>query len=622
MCGLAGFVGNGSRDGLEKMAVSIRHRGPDDQGIFCEGGIGLAHSRLSIIDLSSAGHQPMFSGDKSVAMVYNGEIYNFPELRENLLSKGYKFRGNSDTEVIIYLYQQFGEGCFEKMNGMFALAIYDFSKEKLILARDRMGEKPLYWAVQNNTFVFASELGALLSSGLVKKEIDLVSLNKYLLFDYVPTPDTMLKDVFKLEPGTYLVYEKGSVRKQKFWRPKEGLSRMGEKESLVKLDSLLNESVASELISDVPLGVFLSGGIDSSTVAWYAQKNSKEPINTFSIGFKDPDFDESGYAKEVATLLGTWHHERIVSPENALSVIPQIPNILSEPVADASIIPTFLLAQFTREKVKVSLGGNGGDEVFAGYSTFHAERFFDWYRRVPPVARMLGKGLIDALPVSDTNFGWSYNLKKFSSSDINDDIHRHEEWLGSFSGAERKKLSGERLRETTRLGNVFENIDAYADEYRQPDSHNRLLYAYLRSYLLDEVLVKVDRASMYHALEVRAPILDYRVVDFVFSLPYSLKYKNFETKYLLKKLMKNRLPNHIIHRKKKGFGVPMARWLKNELKDFCNDLLSSEEIRRQGLFNPEYVSRLKTDHFEGRKDNRKELWNLMVFSLWYEKWLS
>lgn len=620
MCGIAGFVGEGSEADLKGMAAQIAHRGPDDEGSLYERGVGMAHSRLSIIDLTNGGHQPMWNTDKSIALVFNGEIYNFRTLKDELRKSGSVFKSNSDTEVILHLYEKEGEECFKKLVGMFAIAIFDFTTHRLILARDRMGEKPLYWSLQDGVFSFASELGALTSSHLIRKEIDLSSLNKYLLFDYVPTPATILRDVYKLEPATYLVYEQGAVRKNVFWHPLTDVLTISETEAMKQLDTHMRASVAGQLVSDAPLGVYLSGGIDSSTIAWYAKQQSRAHLNTFSISFHDTQFDESGYAREVAAHLGTDHHERVITPEDALAVIPQIADVFSEPVADASVIPTLLLSQFARESVKVSLGGDGADELFAGYPTFQAEQFFGAYRRLPGALKTLSRGLINALPASEGNFGLSFNLKKFVSSDKENREERHIEWLGSFPEQERVLLTVG--SHTSAEGNaLFEDLDRYVDEYEQPDEMNRLLYVYARTYLMDEVLVKVDRASMHYGLEVRTPFLDYRVVEFLFSLPYSFKYKNFQTKRLLKKLMEDRLPESILHRKKKGFGIPLAGWLKNELKPLCEELLSEEKIKTHGLFSHEYVVQLKTQHLEGRMDNRKQLWNLMVFQMWYDRWM-
>ncbi|MDD3531287.1 MAG: asparagine synthase (glutamine-hydrolyzing) [Candidatus Pacebacteria bacterium] len=621
MCGIAGFVGTGSRSELERMATALRHRGPDDAGLFIENGVALAHTRLSIIDLSSAGHQPMFDDERTVGITFNGEIYNFKELREDLARQGCTFKSRSDTEVIIQLYKVYGELCFEKLSGMFAIALYDFTSHKLLLARDRMGEKPLYWSLADGSLTFASELGALMVSGRIRKELDLDALNTYLLFDCVPTPATILKNVYKLEPGTFLRFERGVVHKSVFWRPPSSLFDGDEAAAVSQLDRLVSESIAAELVSDAPLGIFLSGGIDSSTVAWYAARQSGRPVDTFSIGFQDANFDESEYAREVAAHLGTNHHEKIVTPHDALDVVPVIPEVFSEPVADASVIPTLLLSSFARERVKVSLGGDGGDELFAGYPTFHAEQAYDAYARLPKTMRMAGERIIASLPASDKNFSLTFNLKKFISSDKEQREHRHAEWLGSFPEHERLALAGEGLGSVVRHGNALQDIDRYIAEYTQADPRNRLLYTYLRSYLMDVVLAKVDRASMHHSLEVRAPFLDHRLVEFVFSLPYEMKYRHFQTKHLLKRLMADRLPDHILHRKKKGFGIPLSRWLKNELRELCDDLLSEETLGQHDLFNVRYVTKLKNDHFEGRTDNRKQLWNLMVFQMWYKKWM-
>lgn len=620
MCGIAGFVGEGSEQTLRRMASAIAHRGPDDEGYVHERGVGLAHKRLSIIDLTPGGHQPMWSADKSVALVFNGEIYNFRALRAELEKGGVALRSQSDTEVILHLYERYGEHCFEKLIGMFAIAVYDFKTQTLLLARDRMGEKPLYWSLQDGVFAFASELGALMTSGLVRKEIRLASLDAYLLYDYVPTPHTILEDVYKLGPGTVLAYSDGKIRKRAFWSPPATLSAFDESQAVQELDVRMRASVAGQLVSDAPLGVYLSGGIDSSTVAWYAAQETPD-LNTFSIGFADADFDESTYARKVAAHLGTRHHERIVTAEDALATIPSIADVFSEPVADASVIPTMLLSQFARETVKVSLGGDGADELFAGYPTFAAEQAYGLYGRLPRQLRAFSRDVINTLRASEHNFSPSYAMKKFVSSDSEVREERHLEWLGAFGEKERELLAAGPLRAIL-AKSPFEGAQRYAREYEQADEMNRLLYTYARTYLMDEVLVKVDRASMHHSLEVRAPFLDQHVVELAFSLPYSYKYRNLETKRLLKRLMTGRLPDSSLHRKKKGFGIPLARWLKHELKDLCNELLSEKRLAAHGLFDPAYVLQLKTAHFEGATDNRKQLWNLMVFQMWYDRWMT
>ena len=621
MCGIAGFLGKGTRGELEAMIGSIKHRGPDDSGIFLEKNVGLAHARLAIIDTSPTGHQPMSLPNASVTIVLNGEIYNYHELREELIKDGCTFRGTSDTEVILSLYKLKGVECFKELIGMFAIALYDAKKETLILARDRMGEKPLYWTKQDGTILFASELCGLMAINRVARNINRDALKHYLFSDYVPTPLSILENVFKLEPATLLICTENSVEKKKYWTPPQHTVSLSLADASAQLEELLQKSVSREVLSaDVPIGVFLSGGLDSSTIAYFAQKSSTRPIDTFSISFDDPSFDESRYAREVATHIGSNHHEEKFTASAALGLVEQIPDILSEPVADASILPTMLLSRFARKSVAVALGGDGGDELFAGYPTFQADIFSNLYTRMPiTFQRMLEAGG-DMLPASHEDFSFSYKLQKLLSSHVSDLIERHLEWLGSFQPSALAKLAGPTLK-NTHDPDLFKHAHQYADEIDDSDAGNQLLYMYARTYLMDEVLVKVDRASMHYALETRAPFLDHTIVDFVFSLPYSLKYRNGTTKYILKRLMDGKLPSHIVRRKKKGFGVPIARWLTKELRPLCEELLSPSSLSAHQLFDQKYVDRLKNEHMEGKRDNRKELWNLMVFQLWYKRWM-
>jgi asparagine synthase (glutamine-hydrolysing) len=615
MCGIAGFVGHGERADVERMAKTLEHRGPDDKGIVFEHGVALGFARLAIIDITASGHQPMWSEDKKKAIVFNGEIYNFKTLRKELEQKGHTFRSSSDTEVILKLYDEYGEGCFEKMVGMFGIALYDLAENKLLLARDRMGEKPLYWAKTGKTLLFASEVKSLLASGLVEKVLNTDALNQYLLFDYVPTPHSIFSGIQKLEPATVLVYQDGAITKKSYWKPSERLSDISIDEAKSKLDSLLAQSVSRQLVADVPLGVFLSGGLDSSTVSYYAQKASSRPIETFSIGFDEGSFDESGYARQMAKALGTNHHEKIVTPQDALDLVPKLGDVLDEPMADASILPTLLLSKFTREHVTVALGGDGGDELFAGYPTFLAERYFSVYARLPGFMRELTERTVRMWPASHKNMGLAFLAGKFVSGDASDQVRRHMEWLGTFGESDRHALVQGKY-------DVFSEAEAYSKEYLRQDEGNKLLWTYARTYLMDQVLVKIDRASMHFSLETRAPFLDHEIVDFAFSLPYSFKRRGNVLKYLLKETMRGKLPQNIIDRPKKGFGVPMAKWLHGPLKELCTDLLSSERLRKQGIFDPKPVERLLEEHMSLSRDNRKELWNLMVFQLWYDRWMA
>lgn len=622
MCGIAGFIGRGNQNDLEKMIAAIKHRGPDDEGFFVDGDVGLAHARLSIIDLSERGRQPMFNDDKTIGLVFNGEIYNFKELRNELIGFGYKFKSDTDTEVIIYLYEKFGENCFSNLNGMFAIGLYDFKQKKLILVRDRMGKKPLYWGIFDGTLMFASELKALLKHPLFKKELDLESLNKYLLHEYVPTPHSIFKNVFKLEPATYLVYKNDKVEKKEFWNINYGGGKLNFNESLRLLGEKFEESVKARLVSDVPVGVFLSGGLDSSAIAYYAQKNYTGKIKTFSAGFEEKSFDESEYAQEVADFLGTEHYNFPIKARDALEIIPKIEEFIDEPMADASAIPTYLLTKHTRQFVTVALSGDGGDELFGGYPTFQAFEAANIYKKIPAFLRnnFIDK-LLHLVPDSEKNFNLGFILKKFVGAMRDEEKYIHHNWLGSFRREERENLFRREIWNTIKTGNEFEEVDHYWDSIPADETKNKILGLYARTYLMDNVLVKTDRVSMKNSLEVRCPFLDCGFVEFANSLPYSFKYRKFTTKYIFKKLMEDKLPKHIVYRKKKGFGMPLARWLKNELKDFCEEILSENKIKSQNLFNYRYIERLKNEHFSGKRDHRKKIWTLMVFSLWHNKYM-
>ncbi len=627
MCGITGFIGEGDKETLEKMTAVLRHRGPDDSGIFFDEQkkIGFGHTRLSILDVSLAGHQPMWSSDNQIVVVYNGEIYNFTELRRKIERyQNFQYKSASDTEVIIYAYKIFNEECFEKMEGMFAIAIYDFSKRKLILARDRVGKKPLYWTKSDGTLIFGSELKSLIIHPLFKRELDIESVNKYLQFDYTPTPHTIWKSVFKLEPACYVVFKDGNIRTEKYWQPRFEEISITFSKAEECLDNMIGEAVRNRLVSDVPVGVFLSGGLDSSAIAYYAKQNSKDQIKTFSIGFSEKSFDESYYARKVAKYLGTEHHEKIFSGEDSLNVISKVLNNLDEPIADASIIPTYLLAKFAREYVKVALGGDGGDELFAGYPTFQAEKFSSIYKAIPGFLRSgFIEPIINSVPSSQGYFSLDYKLKKFIEGFSVSDMYRHQVWLGSFDRNMRKRIFCREIWNDLEKVNVFDNIDQIYNEIgreknKQEIGLNELLYQYERSYLMDEVMVKVDRATMLASLESRSPLLDYRIVDFVHSLPASFKLHGFTTKYIFKKLMENKLPSEIVWRSKKGFSMPISVWFRGPLRGMLEDVLSKKSVEKMGIFDYTFIEELKNDHYSNKKDNRKLLWNLFVLGVWWK----
>lgn len=618
MCGIVGFVGAGTDLDLGRMLNTLRYRGPDDQGIHFAKNVALGHARLSIIDLTPSGAQPMWNVEKTVGIIFNGEIYNFQELKKALVSEGRKFVSTSDTEVIIALYEKYGEACFEKLNDMFALAIYDAKQNKLLLARDRMGKKPLYYGTFAGTIIFASEPKAILAHPLVKAEIDSSALNAYLSLDYVPTPLSIFKGILKLPPATMLIFEDGKVRTKTFWTPDFHRSELSLADAIDQLDKQLSNATSSRLVADVPVGIFLSGGLDSSAIAYYAAKAKQEQIHTFSIGFDEASFDESRYAKEVAEHLGTIHHHKMLAGKDSLEIMPDIFSRLDEPLADASIIPTHLLSLFTKEHVTVALGGDGGDELFAGYPTFQAEKLVRMYRLLPERARrQLVEKAITMLPTSDGNLGLKFKAQKFLEGVGETDIvTRHMNWLGTFNENDRTKLLAGAMGKEVKSDDPYVYAKKYFAECDADDNLSKLLWVYQRTYMMDQVMVKVDRASMYASLETRAPFLDYQLVEFANSLPYEYKLRGYTTKYILKRLMKGKLPEHIINRTKKGFGIPVGAWLRGPLKDWGSTLFSHDNLNQSGVFDSDYVESLWNEHQTGKYDHRKKLWNLLVFLEW------
>lgn len=614
MCGISGFVGKGSEQDLLAMIEVIRYRGPDDLGSFVRGDVGLAHARLSILDLSAAGHQPMWNDKKDVAIIFNGEIYNFQELKRDF-GMGYHFVSNTDTEVILCLYEKLGEECFEKLDGMFAIAIYDFKRNKLLLARDRIGEKPLYWGVFDKTFIFASELNAFLRHPSVARELDHSALAEYLIREYVPTPKSIFKNIYKLEPSHILTYQNGEVAKKSFWDIPVETRKLEFKEALAHLHLLLEKSIKERLVADVPVGIFLSGGIDSSTIAYYASKASDKQVKTFSIGFWEESFDESSYAKQVATFLGTDHYHQIVTAKDSLRVLNSELPFMGEPLADPTIIPTLLLSKFTREKVTVALGGEGGDELLAGYPTFQADKLTRFYQGIPSVIRkFLINPIINSLPVSDKHFSLSFKLQKFVEGASSKPLERHDRWLQAFNQEDLSALLAEDVYRDASGANLYTKAEDHSPQ--------GILNSYLYSYLSDGVLTKVDRASMQYALEVRAPFLGKELVEFLSTIPYEYKLHGFKTKYILKELMKDKLPKNIVYRGKKGFGLPVSEWLKKDMKPLLLELLSRDKLREQKIFNPDYVDKLVDEHLSGAKNHAKKLWTLMMFQLWFGSFMK
>lgn len=622
MCGICGIIHDDpvrSVDAsiLAAMNRTMVHRGPDDDGTYVKGAVGLAMRRLSIIDLSH-GHQPLGNEDGTVLVVCNGEIYNYDELREELETDGHSFKTHSDVEVVPHLYEEMGVDFVDKLNGMFGLALWDAKRRRLVLARDRMGKKPLYYASRKGALLFASEIKALLAHPALERRIDKTSLSKYLAYEYVPAPRSIFQDIFKLEAGHALIWEKGNIAIKKYWDiPKMEFQDIGIDEAASTLKDLLLHAVKRRLMSDVPLGVFLSGGIDSSTItAMMTRLMPPKQVKSFSIAFEEKTFDESSYARQVAEFLGTDHHEQMCTPQDLISLIPEIQSFLDEPLGDNSIVPTYALSKFTRRHVTVALGGDGGDELFAGYPTFQAEKYAHVYRMIPGfIRRGVVEPLTKKLRVSDENISFDFKAKQFVKGAGIEDLTRHLVWMGSFAPEEQN-----RLMVGGAVDDIFDDVERHAQRAAALSPGNRLLYIYKKLYLNEDILVKVDRASMGTSLEVRAPFLDRHVVEFVSRLPYKMKLHGFTMKYLLKKAVGDMLPKGIAVRAKKGFGVPMAKWLKGPLKEMMQDLLNADRIGREGFFNSGEIQRLMDDHLSGRVDNRMKLWTLMAFELWYERW--
>lgn len=628
MCGICGVL-NFQRnqpvdpDILAAMKEALRHRGPDEEGSYLDGPVGLGHCRLSIIDLET-GRQPIHNENRTIWIVFNGEIYNAPDLRVQLEKLGHSFYTRSDTEVIVHAYEQYGVESAKFLNGMFAFAIWDSSRQRLFMARDRVGVKPLYHAELNGTLLFGSELKAILAHPAIERKIDVTALNQYLTFEYVPTPRTIFRGINKLPPGHTLTHEKGRTKVEQYWDTRLARSETGpprsQGEYLADLRQILREVVRKELISDVPLGVLLSGGIDSSAVAAMMTELTPGNVKSFSVGFEDPSFDESNYARQVARHLGTDHHEITLTSQMMLDLVPRIAEILDEPLGDSSIIPTSLLSDFTRQHVKVALGGDGGDELFAGYSTLQAHRLLEYYQRFLPrvIRRRVVPWIVEKLPVSFDNVSTDFKLRRFTAGQWDPPVVRHHIWLGSFTAAQRRALLGP-------LGDGHEN-DAddlaryYAGASGAQEMINQILYCDLKLYLEGDILPKVDRASMAHSLEVRVPLLNATMLEFVDQIPHHFKLRGFTTKYLLRRALRDLLPASILRRGKKGFNMPVAKWLNGPLKPLAEEMLSQERLKEGGLFNPAYVRGLLDDHQARRRDNRKLLWTLLVFELWRERW--
>jgi asparagine synthase (glutamine-hydrolysing) len=647
VCGICGewYIDPSSQEvearRLYRMNATLSHRGPDGQGIYVQGAnggslldsadaailersrgrVGLAHRRLSVIDLAT-GSQPMTNEDGTIWVVFNGEIYNFRELRAELEGHGHHFSTRSDTEVLLHLYEQHGEECALWLNGMFAFALWDERRERILLARDQVGIKPLFYSWNGRRLLFASELKAL-AAALAQRPVDYQALHDYLSLNYIPGPRTIYRDVFKLQPGHLLIGDRNGISLQRYWdvpfAAERSVGTVGAStdELAGELLERLRRAVRAQMVSDVPLGVFLSGGLDSSTLVALASEVSDRPVRTFSIGFKDPSYSELDGARLVASRFGTEHTDLVLDGDER-ELVPELVRSFDEPFADSSAIPTYYVSRLARSRVTVALGGDGGDEVFAGYHTYVAAKLAQRYRRLPRIVRRgLVSPLVHLLPSSEAKISVDYMAKRFVKGAELPEERAHFSWKEIFAEDAKAQLYADTCR--CERADSFETFARYFAQCSQGELLDRLQYVDMKVYLPDDILVKVDRMSMAHSLEVRVPFLDLAVVEFAASLPPTARVNGWNKKFILKQAVKRLLPKQIIQGRKRGFNVPLAGWLRRDLRELVHDYLAPAMIQRQGFFKPPAVAELVRRHESGTFDYGRNLWALLILGIWTEQ---
>ena len=604
ICGIAAAAGAVDPERLARMSATLLHRGPDSEGTHIDGGIGLAARRLAIIDLTG-GDQPIANEDGTVVVVQNGEIYNHVELRTELERAGHHFTTRCDTEVLVHGYEQWGARLWERLRGMFAVAVHDARSRSVVLARDPFGIKPLYYRDAGGELAFASELDA-----LPRGDIDLDALEAFLTFNVIPAPLSIYREIRKLPAGHSLTWRDGAATVERYVRPGPLEERSDDEAELVEeCRARLRDSVRAHLIADVPVGVLLSGGVDSGALAALAAEESSDAVRTFSIGFDESSFDELDGARAVSARYATQHRELVLRPDAAL-LLPALADAFDEPFADSSALPTYLVSKLAAEDVKVALSGEGGDELFGGYYTYVADRLAE---RVGPVAS-LARPAIELLPSSTRRASFDYKAKRFARSAHLPPLERHHGWKEIFAPDARAELTGRR--------STFDPVDILRSRFAETEGHDllvRLQDVDFGVYLVDDLLVKTDRASMAWSLEARVPFMDPAVTTFAFSLPARHKVRGFQKKRLLRKAVAPLLPDEVVHGRKRGFSIPAAAWLRGELLPFARETLSPENLSRQGYLQPQAVSRLLDDHAAGREDLSRQLWGLLAFTLWHER---
>jgi asparagine synthase (glutamine-hydrolysing) len=622
MCGIAGKLSYDAEpiqpSLLEAMTDALTHRGPDSAGYYFGDGVGLGHRRLSIIDLST-GDQPLANEDETVWVVFNGEIYNFMEVRQELETLGHQFRTRTDTEIIVHGYEEWGSQCVERFRGMFAFALWDVRAKRLLLARDRLGVKPLYYAALPNGLVFGSEIKAILQDPAVPHDWRPEAVDAYLTLEYIPGPGTIYRHIQRVPPGHVLVAERGVVHLRQYWDLRftgDGDARR-EDEYLERLDALLRESIKLRLISDVPLGAFLSGGIDSTAVVAYMVETSDAPVVTTSVGFEEQAFDELAHAKTVADHLGCEHHPVVANP-NVRDLLPKIAWHFDEPFADPSAVPTYYVSAAARERVTVALSGDGGDELWAGYARHHVER---WESRA---RRWLGRLGSRAVGRVGTHLPHSIKgaraLGHLALSPAEACARKHG--YAIFEGEQKRGLYTNGFTAATRGFDPFDTFRAAYEACASPDPVDRALYVDVKTYMVDDILVKVDRMSMAVSLETREPLLDHRLLEFAATVPSSLKLRGKTRKYLLRRALRPRVPASILERGKQGFEPPTGEWLRGPLAEMTHELLTDGRLRDRGIFEDRAVARLWDEHRTGRRDHRERLWTLVMLELWFREYID
>ena len=627
MCGISGKVnvdGNPvERAILQRMTAVLSHRGPDDEGIFIDGSVGLGHRRLSIIDLSPSGHQPMANEDGTIWIVYNGEIYNFTALKADLIAKGHVFRSQCDTEVIIHLYEEHGPACLQYLRGMFAFAIWDGRERQLFLARDRAGKKPLYYHHGAHTFLFSSEIKGILQDESAVKRPDHVAIHHYLTYQDVPSPWTAFEGIRKVPPAHYMIVKDGKVELNRYWKltylPKFSMT---EEEIAVETLGRLREAVKVRLISDVPLGAFLSGGIDSSAVVALMAGEMNIPVRTFSIGFREDDYNELSYAKMIAKHLGTQHTEFIVEPK-VLDIIDKLVWHYNEPFADASAIPTYYISGLAREEVTVVLNGDGGDEDFAGYERYTANMFAEKLQGYLPssVAKAL-LTFVKLLPHNGSSMSLIWKAKRFLQEYPHIPLMRNAHWLSHFTPEMKSDLYTAGFREKVAAHDSYAMLRQCDEEAEADHVLDRTLYADTMMYLPDDLLVKVDVATMANSLEARSPFLDHEFMEFAARIPAEMKLRGMTAKYILKKAFRSLLPDAVLSRGKQGFAVPLDHWFRSELKEMAFDILLSQRAAGRAYFRQETIRKILDEHVSGTWNWQNHIWNLLMLELWHRMFID